>query len=294
LRDALPIYSGGLGNVADDQLKASSDLGVPVVGVGLLYQQGYFRHVIDKDGAARLLPIPRRYEAQEIRRWGFHRLPHAFLMEELARVAGVEVVRGRVILAHLGSGASLAAVRGGRPVDPSMSFTPTSGVPMSTQSGDLDPRLAWYLARTEGVTATQFDGMVTSESGLLGISETRGDMRDLLKCEANDTRGAEAVLLFCYQVKKWIGAFAAALGGVDTLVFSGGIGEGAPAVRARVCDGLRFLGIELDEERNGACEGVISALAGCPSASFATDEERMIAKRYAVSSISAPIGRPEP
>ena len=228
---------------------------------------------------ARLLPIPRRYEAQGIRRYGFHGLSYAFLMEELARVAGVEAARGRVVLAHLGSGASLAAVRGGRPVDTSMSFTPTSGVPMSTRSGDLDPGLAWYLARTEGMTAKQFDAMVTSESGLLGISETSGDMRELLKCEASDMRAAEAVHLFCYQVKKWIGAFAAALGGVDTLVFSGGIGERAPAVRARVCDGLQFLGIELDEERNAASEGVISVTAGrVPVRVIRTDEERMIAK----------------
>jgi acetate kinase len=233
----------------------------------------------DLPRVARLLPIPRRYEAQGIRRYGFHGLSYAFLLEELDRLAGAVAARGRVILAHLGNGASLAAVRDGRPVDTSMSFTPTSGVPMSTRSGDLDPGLAGYLARTEGMTGEQFDAMVTSRSGLLGISETTGDMRDLLRCEANDTRAAEAVLLFCYQVKKWIGAFAAALGGVDTLVFSGGIGESAPAIRARVCDGLQFLGIELDEERNRASEGVISAPAGRVSVRvIRTDEERMIAK----------------
>jgi len=233
----------------------------------------------DLPRVARLLPIPRRYEAQGIRRYGFHGLSYAFLMEELARLAGAEAARGRVILAHLGNGASLAAVRDGRPVDTSMSFTPTSGVPMSTRAGDLDPGLAPYLARTEGMTAQQFGAMVTSQSGLLGISETTGDMRDLLSCEAHDARAAEAVLLFCYQVKKWIGAFAAALGGVDTLVFSGGIGESAPAIRARVCDGLQFLGIELDEERNLASEGVISAPAGrVPVRVIRTDEERMIAK----------------
>jgi acetate kinase len=132
----------------------------------------------DLPRVARLLPIPRRYEAQGIRRYGFHGLSYAFLVEELARLAGAEAARGRVILAHLGSGASLAAVRDGRPVDTSMSFTPTSGVPMSTRSGDLDPGLACYLARTEGMTAKQFDAMVTSQSGLLGISETTGDMRD--------------------------------------------------------------------------------------------------------------------
>ena len=130
---------------------------------------------------------------------------------------------------------------------------------MSTRSGDLDPGLVWYLARSEKMSAKQFNEMVNFQSGLLGISETSSDMRDLLECEAQDVRAAEAVALFCYQVKKWVGAFAAALGGLDTLVFAGGIGENAPIVRTRICDGLGFLGIELEEKRNAANEGVISA-----------------------------------
>ena len=150
-------------------------------------------------------------------------------------------------------------------MDTSMSFTPTAGVPMSTRSGDLDPGLVWYLARTEQMSAEQFNAMVNFQSGLLGMSETSSDMRDLLACEAQDVRAAEAVALFCYQVKKWIGAFAAALGGLDTLVFAGGIGENAPSVRARICEGLQFLGIELDETRNAANEGTISVRSqpGC-------------------------------
>src|SRR5208283_3574199 len=194
-----------------------------------------FHHGLPR--VARLLPIPRRYEAQGVRRYGFHWLSYAFLMEELSRLAGPEAAQGRVILAHLGNGASLAAVRHGKSVDTSMSFTPTAGVPMSTRSGDLDPGLVWYLARTENMSAKQFNEMVNLRSGLLGISETSSDMRDLLKEEAHDVRAAEAVALFCYQVKKWVGAFAAALGGLDTLVFAGGIGENAPPVRARICDG---------------------------------------------------------
>ena len=174
-----------------------------------------------------MLPIPRRYEAQGVRRYGFHGLSYAFLMEELARLAD-PAAQGRVILAHLGNGASLAAVRDGKSVDTSMSFTPTAGVPMSTRSGDLDPGLVWYLARTEKMSAKQFNEMVNFQSGLLGVSETSSDMRDLLERETQDVRAAEAVALFCYQVKKWIGAFAAALGGLDTLVFAGGIGENAP------------------------------------------------------------------
>jgi acetate kinase len=236
-----------------------------------------FHH--DLPRVARLLPIPRRYEAQGVRRYGFHGLSYEFLMGELARLAGPEAAQGRVILAHLGNGASLAAVRDGKSVDTSMGFTPTAGVPMSTRSGDLDPGLVWYLARTEKMGAKQFNEMVNFQSGLLGVSETSSDMRDLLHSQASDVRAAEAVSLFCYQVKKWVGAFAAALGGLDTLVFAGGIGENAPTVRARICDGLGFLGIELEEKLNLANEGVISTTAGRVTVRvIRTDEEHMIAK----------------
>ncbi len=236
-----------------------------------------FHH--DLPRVAQLLPIPRRYEALGVRRYGFHGLSYAFLMGELARLAGVEAAQGRVVLAHLGNGASLAAVYRGKPMDTSMSFTPTAGVPMSTRSGDLDPGLLWYLARTEQMSAKQFNEMVNFQSGLLGVSETSSDMRDLLDHETQDVRAAEAVALFCYQVKKWIGAFVAALGGLDTLVFAGGIGENAPVVRARICEGLEFLGIKLEEKRNAANAGVISASASRASVRvIRTDEELMIAK----------------
>jgi acetate kinase len=232
----------------------------------------------DLPRVARLLPIPRRYEAQGVRRYGFHGLSYAFLMGELARLAGPGA-QGRVILAHLGNGASLAAVRDGKPVDTSMSFTPTAGTPMSTRSGDLDPGLVWYLARTEGFDAKRFNRMVNFESGLLGVSETGSDMRDLLDRETQDVRAAEAIALFCYQVKKWIGAFAAALGGLDTLVFAGGIGEHAPTVRARICEGMSFLGIELEEKRNAVNSGLISTDGSRVVVRVIhTDEEWMIAK----------------
>jgi acetate kinase len=150
---------------------------------------------------------------------------------------------------------------------------------MSTRSGDLDPGLMWYLARTAGLDAKRFNEMVNFQSGLLGVSETSSDMHDLLERETQDVRAAEAVALFCYQVKKYIGAYAAALGGLDTLVFAGGIGENAPTVRARICDGLGFLGIELDEKRNAENEGVISTAASrVPVRVIRTDEEFMIAK----------------
>jgi acetate kinase len=150
---------------------------------------------------------------------------------------------------------------------------------MSTRSGDLDPGLVLYLAHAEKMSAKQFNEMVTSHSGLLGISETSSDMRDLLEHETHDVRACEAVALFCYQVKKWIGAFAAALGGLDTLVFAGGIGENAPTVRARICDGLGFLGIEIEEKNNAANEGVISAATSRVAVRvIRTDEEHVIAK----------------
>jgi acetate kinase len=228
---------------------------------------------------AKLLPIPRRFDAKGIQRYGFHGLSYAYLMEELARLGDPAAKTGRVILAHLGNGASLAAVRDGKSIDTSMGFTPTAGLVMSTRSGDLDPGLAPYLARTEQMTTQQFYEMVNHKSGLLGVSETSSDMRDLLDHEKSDVRAAEAVALFCYQAKKWIGSFAAALGGLDTFVFAGGIGENAAPVRTRICGGLGFLGIELDEARNAKAAGVISKNSSRATIRvIRTDEELMIAR----------------
>jgi acetate kinase len=228
---------------------------------------------------ARLLPIPRRYEAQGVRRYGFHGLSYAFLMEELVRLGDHAATKGRVVLAHLGNGASLAAVRDGKSMDTSMSFTPAAGVPMSTRSGDLDPGLIGYMARTEQMSIKQYEEMVNFKSGLLGMSETSSDMRDLLECEKQDVRAAEAIALFCYQVKKWIGAFAAALGGLDTLVFAGGIGENAPTVRTRICEGQEFLGIELNQRCNAEHASVISSDSGRVKVRVIhTNEELMIAR----------------
>ena len=228
---------------------------------------------------ARVLPIPRRFQADGVERYGFHGLSYAYLMAELARVAGAEAALGKVVLAHLGNGASLAAVRDGKGIDTSMGFTPAAGVPMSTRSGDLDPGLAWYFAQTEHMTAQQFHKMINHESGLLGVSETSSDLRDLLEKENTDIRAAEAVALFCYQIKKWIGAFAAALGGLDTLVFAGGIGENSSVVRSRICEGLGFLGIALDEIRNATGAPVVSADASRAEVRvIRTDEDVVIAK----------------
>jgi acetate kinase len=236
-----------------------------------------FHHELPR--VAQLLPIPRRYEAQGVRRYGFHGLSYEFLMGELARLGDPAATKGRVILAHLGNGASLAAVRDGKSVDTSMSFTPAAGLVMSTRSGDMDPGLVSFLWRSEQMTAAQFDKMMNHESGLLGVSESSSDMRDLLAHETQDVRAAEAVALFCYQVRKWIGAYAAALGGLNTLVFAGGIGENAPVIRARICEGMEFLGIAIDEKQNAANEGVISTQASRVAIRVIhTDEELTIAR----------------
>ena len=228
---------------------------------------------------ARVLPIPRRYEARGIRRYGFHGLSYAYLMQELERIAGASMAKGRLILAHLGNGASLAAVHGGRCLDTSMGVTPNGGVVMGTRCGDLDPGLVTYLLRTEGWSADRLDEVLNRESGLLGLSETTADMRDLLANEPQDPRCRLAVHVFCYQIKKWIGAFAAALGGLDTIVFSGGIGEHASVIRARICDGLDFLGLHIDEAANDANGAVISAATSRVTVRvIPTNEELMIAR----------------
>lgn len=245
-----------------------------------------FHHAMPR--VATIVPIPRRYEAKGVRRYGFHGLSYTYLLAALGRLGDPAAVRGRVILAHLGNGASLAAVRDGRCIDTSMGFTPTSGLVMSARSGDLDPGIASFLASTEAMDVAGFQKMVTHESGLIGVSETSSDIRDLLAREPEDVRAAEAVSLFCYQVRKWIGSFAAALGGLDTVVFAGGIGENAVPIRARICAGLEFLGIELDPQRNaqgadarGAdaqSDGLVSRLSGKVAVRvMRTDEESVIA-----------------
>jgi|CXWL01.1.fsa_nt_gi acetate kinase len=232
----------------------------------------------DMPRVARLLPIPRRYDAAGVQRYGFHGLSYAFLMKELRRIGAPHEASGRVILAHLGNGASLAAVQAGRSLDTTMGFTPTAGLPMSTRSGDLDPGLVSYLSRTEGMSVEQFHTMVNHQSGLLGVSETSSDLRDLLASEPHDPRAAEAVALFCYQAKKWMGSFVAVLGGLDTLVFSGGIGEHSAVIRSRICEGLEFLGVALDEARNSTNAAIISREGSRVTVRvIPTDEESEIA-----------------
>jgi len=236
-----------------------------------------FHH--DMPRVAQLLPVPRRYEARGVRRYGFHGLSYTFLVGELARIAGPEAARGRLVLAHLGSGSSMAAVRDGKCVDTTMSFTPTAGLVMGTRSGDLDPGFLLYLMRSERMTADQIDDLVNRQSGLLGVSGVSPNMKDLLDREATDPNAAEAIELFCYQARKYAAAMAAAAGGLDTLVFAGGIGERSASIRARICAGLEFLGVSIDPGRNTSHASVISRDQSTVSVRvIPTDEEITIAR----------------
>ncbi len=228
---------------------------------------------------ARLLPIPRHFYKKGIRRYGFHGLSYNYLLEELTKLSEAEATQGKLIFAHLGNGASLAAIKQGKSIDTSMSFTPASGILMSSRSGDIDPGIILYLIKNEHLTLEEFSRMINHESGIMGISETSSDMHDLLTLEASDTRASDAINKFCYEVKKNIGAYAAILGGLDTLVFAGGIGENAPEVRKRICEGLEFLGITLDDGRNKKNEAIISTKKSLIKVRIIrTDEESMIAK----------------
>src|ERR1017187_56789 len=228
---------------------------------------------------AKLLYIPYRYYDKGIHRYGFHGLSYSYLMRELESVAGKEAAQGRIILAHLGNGASLAAVKDGKSMDTSMGFTPSSGLMMGTRTGDLDPGVAWYLMQFEKLNSKEFNNLINHESGLLGISGTSSDVRELIKVEDTDSRAAEAIELFSYQTKKWIGSFAAVLSGLDTLVFSGGIGEHSPEVRSKICNSLQFLGIQLCEIKNMNNEAIISTEKSKVTVRvITTNEEIMIAR----------------
>lgn len=236
------------------------------------FDTGFHR---DLPVVSRLLPIPRHFSDAGVERYGFHGLSYTYLLQRLRGTAGPVGANGRVILAHLGNGASLAAVKDGRSIDTTMAFTPAAGIPMSTRAGDLDPGLVLYLSKREGLDVDAFDRMVNHESGLLAISGTSSDVRDLLAREADDVRAAEAIAIFCYGVRKAVGAFAAVLGGLDTLVFSGGIGENAAVIRGRICEDLGFLGIALDSGLNDRNAPLIS-IGTVAVRVIPTDEEAVI------------------
>jgi len=231
----------------------------------------------DLPTVAKMLPIPRKYYDAGVHRLGFHGISYSYLMMELRRIAGDEAANGKVILAHLGSGASMAAVSNGKPIDTSMAFTPLAGIVMGTRPGDLDPGLLVYLLRSEKMSADHLDDLLNKKCGLIGISDTSADVRDLIHRRSTDPRAAEALDLFCYSARKMIGGYAAALGGVDTLVFSAGIGEHAPEIRSAICSGLGFLGVTISSDANQAGAPVIST-GPVMVRVIATDEQAMIAR----------------
>jgi acetate kinase len=231
----------------------------------------------DLPTVAKMLPIPRKYYEAGVHRLGFHGISYSYLLMELRRIAWDEAANGKVILAHLGSGASMAAVSNGKPIDTSMAFTPLAGIVMGTRPGDLDPGLLVYLLRSEKMSADQLDDLLNKKCGLIGMSDTSADVRDLIHRRSTDPRAAEALDLFCYSARKMIGGYAAALGGVDTLVFSAGIGEHAPEIRSAICSGLGFLGVTISSDANQAGAPVIST-GRVMVRVIATDEEAMIAR----------------
>ena len=206
-------------------------------------------------------------------------LSYEYIVEELGSGARSKTSTGRMIIAHLGHGSSMAAVRNGQGMDTTMGFTPAGGLVISTRSGDLDPGVILYLLEEKGMTPAQVSEIVNRKAGLVGVSATSSDMKDLLEREKEDSHAAMAIELFCYQAKKFLGALVAILGGLDTLVFTGGIGENAPAVRWRICEGLECMGIDLDPRHNEINAPVISS-NGTPVTVLVikTDEELVIAR----------------
>jgi acetate kinase len=218
--------------------------------------------------------LPRELYREGIRRYGFHGISYEYIMHALGAA-----VPPRLIIAHLGNGASMVAVRRGRAIDTTMGLGPTGGFMMSTRSGDLDPSVIVHLLRAKNLDAAALERLVNDESGLLGVSGTSSDMKTLLQRRATDPDAALAIEMFCYQARKFLGALAAALDGVDLIVFTGGIGERAAEIRGEICRGLEYLGVVLDDGRNRANQDTISAAGSrCTVRVIPTDEDLMIAR----------------
>jgi acetate kinase len=229
---------------------------------------------------ARLIPLPQRYRDAGFVRFGFHGLSYE---SSMAALRGMNAAHGRIVIFHLGNGASMAAIRDGACVDTTMGYTPTSGLVMGTRCGDIDPGVLIELLSAHGMTPDALDVLLNEQSGLLGLSGTSRDMRDLLAAEERDANAADAIALFCYRAQKYLGAFASVLGGLDTVVFTGGIGERSAAIRARICAGQAHLGITLDDAANASASGAAMAVISAPDARVAVrvmraDEEAVIAR----------------
>lgn len=235
-------------------------------------------HQTMPDQATRL-PLPRQLTDEGLLRYGFHGLSYEYVLNKLEQEAGTEVAQGRLLLAHLGNGASMAAVRMGKSLDTTMGFTPTGGLMMGTRSGDLDPGVLLYLIRSKQMDALRLSQVLNDESGLRGVSGLSSDMQELIQQQLHQQSAAQAIDLFCYLARKQVGAMTTVLNGLDTLIFTGGIGENAPAIRAKICDQLEFLGIVIDPERNKRNAAVISPEGYTPVVRIiATNEELQIAR----------------
>lgn len=222
------------------------------------------------------------YEKYGVRRYGFHGTSHKFVAARGAEFAGIEIGNSRIVTCHLGNGSSIAAVKDGRSIDTSMGFTPLEGLPMGTRSGSLDPTIIPFLGKMENLSPAEMEKMLNKRSGLLGVSGVSSDCRDIEEAAAaGNPRASLALNLLCYNIKKYIGAYSAALGGVDLVVFTGGIGENSAPTRSDVCDGLEYLGIKIDAAVNDATHGKDTIISTPDSkvkvCVIATNEELMIA-----------------
>ncbi|NTV05398.1 MAG: acetate/propionate family kinase [Chlorobiaceae bacterium] len=241
---------------------------------------------------ARFYPLPESIRSEGVRRYGFHGLSYEYLLSELERQGGSEAARGRIILAHLGHGASMAAVKEHRSIDTTMGFSPAGGLVMSTRTGDLDPGVILFLLQQDKMNAAEIKAMVNRQSGLLGISGISDDMQVLLSMESQNLKAREAVDMFCYRAKMCLGSYAAVMGGLDTLVFSGGIGEHAAEIRRRICEGLGFLGVFVEASRNVVSSPVISPDGSAVTVRvIATNEELMIV-RHTLDIVAGTVYRP--
>jgi len=228
---------------------------------------------------AQMFPLPRDLWDSGVVRYGFHGLSYEYILQRLREV-DPEAAEGRVIVAHLGNGSSMAAIDRGVGVDTTMGLSPTGGLTMSTRSGDLDPGVLLYLLDSRQLDTAHLSRLVNKEAGLLGVSGSSSDMRDLLAREAEDPRAADAVALFCYQARKFLGALVASLGGLDTLIFTAGIGEHAAPIRERICNGLEYLGVHVDPARNSVHAPIISTDASRVAVRVMPTNEDLVILRH--------------
>ena len=271
LEDLVPLAPDHL----PSELRAIDDVARlhPTLAQVACFDTAFHAHL---PNVARRFALSRDLSDSGVVRYGFHGLSYEYIATTLHERGELPP---RTIVAHLGNGASIAAIRDGVSIDTSMGMTPAGGLAMSTRTGDLDPGIFLYLARARGFSLAQLDNAVNHGGGLLGISQLSGDARDLLAARDRNQKAREAIDIFCYHVRKFIGAYAAALGGLDLLVFTGGIGEHSPEIRAQICEGLEFLGIDIDRARNAGAEVLISSTKSAVAVrAMSTNEEAMIAR----------------